>query len=104
MKHLITILALATVASTAQAGTYSDSVKVQEICAIRGKFAVEAYISGTVSGITKEKAREAVQDKSLTQGGYEYLMQIFYMVENDRPDRAEGAYMRAWAACMDKFR
>lgn len=103
MKHLITILALAAIASTAQAQSYSNAVKQNQVCESEGKYTQEAYVKGTVATLTPEKAIKMAQLGELTSTTYEYHQHFFNLVRQKKPVSAHNAYMIGWAACMDEL-
>lgn len=98
MKHLITILALATIASTAQAGTYSRAAKVQEYCSLQGEWTREIHNTGKIDGLAR-----ADFDPKIMRNGYKDIMALFNLVEKGKPRSSHAAYMLGWAACMDKY-
>ena len=103
MKHLITILALAAVAATAQAQSYSNAVKQNQVCESEGKYTQEAYVKGTVATMTPEKAVKMVQLGELNSTTYEYHQHFFKLVRQNKPVNAHNAYMIGWANCMDEL-
>lgn len=96
MKHLITILALAAIASTAQAGTYSRAAKVQEYCSLQGEWTREIHNTGKVNGVAREYFDPKIRENK-------DVMALFNLVEKDKPRSSYAAYMLGWAACMDKY-
>lgn len=98
MKHLITILALAAVASTTQAGTYSRAAKVQEYCSLQGEWTREIHNTGMINGLAKSDFDPKIMGKE-----YKGIMALFNLVEKDKPRSNQAAYMLGWAACMDKY-
>lgn len=103
MKHLIKILAFSVIATAAQAQSYSDAVKQNQVCESEGKYTQEAYTKGTVATLTPEKAIKMAQLGELTSGHYEYHQKFFKLVRQKKPVSAHNAYMIGWANCMDEL-
>lgn len=96
MKHLITILALAAIASTAQAGTYSRAAKVQEYCSLQGEWTREIHNTGKINGLARAYFDPKIRDNK-------DIIALFNLVEKGKPRSSHAAYMLGWAACMDKY-
>lgn len=97
MKHLVTILALAAIASTAQAGTYTRAAKVQEACSERGEIVRQLYEM-------REKHNVKLEDFPTTDKQlYKLTAELFKLLDTGKPRSSHAAYMLGWAACMDKY-
>ena len=103
MKHIIATLVLAAAAATSQAQTYSNSVRIQAICAKAGENAREIYNTGKLYGHSKEAYLAHFVKSGGDRATLDFVLEKFNSVEQGNPSSAHNAYMQAWAACMDKL-
>lgn len=98
MKRTILTLALAlALATTAYAGSYSRSVKIQQVCSERGEVVQQVYEM-------KEKDNIKLEDfPSTDKQLHKAIVELFKLLEKGKPRSSHEAYMLGWAACMDKF-
>lgn len=102
MKKLF--VALAIVATAAQAQTYSFEVKKQQVCSTQGRNWQDVNDTGKLRGISKEYYKEMFTKGKLSEGTYNFVMDNFKNVpERDHFPTSHDAYMAGWAACMDEL-
>lgn len=104
MKRVIFGVVAASFACAAMAQrSYSEAAELQRRCRTYGEMAREVKISNTIGGKPLQYYSQEHEAGRITQPVLMEIVMTFISISSDDTLRTpDDAYMKGWAACMDK--
>lgn len=99
MKKLF--VALAIVATAAQAQTYSSQARANETCYRMAGAFQEAYAKKTLLGLTRNEIQDSYEKGRLDYATYKWAESVFGKVESLGEASPQAGYTLGWADCQD---